>query len=132
MCLADICMTDIRHDQPEIVSFDTATPELSLSKPAPERLIEGSPEQRTSNFFSDSTGQFFAGTWESTPGKWRVKYAENEFCHIVRGEVHIEDHRGEGRTYKAGDSFVVPAGFSGTWHVRVPTLKLYVIFESAR
>jgi uncharacterized protein len=132
MCLADIVMTNVNlTDQPEIVNFATANGEITVSKPAADRLLEGSPEQRTRNFFSDATGQFFAGTWESSPGKWRVKYAENEFCHIVRGEVYIEDAHGRGRSYRAGDSFVIPAGFAGTWQVREPTLKLYVIFEPA-
>jgi uncharacterized cupin superfamily protein len=132
MCLADIVMTNVNlSDQPEIVDFATASGELTVSRPAADRLLEGSPEQKTRNFFSDASGQFFAGTWESSPGKWRVKYAENEFCHIVRGEVHIEDDQGRGRTYGPGDSFVIPAGFAGVWQVLQPTLKLYVIFESA-
>jgi uncharacterized protein len=132
MCLADIVMTDVNlNDQPEIVDFASASSELTVSKPAADRLLEGAPEQKTRNFFSDSTGQFFAGTWESSPGTWRVKYAENEFCHIVRGEVYIEDGQGNGRVYGQGDSFVIPAGFAGIWQVRLPTLKLYVIFEPA-
>ena len=132
MCLASIVMTDASvSDISGIVDFAVATPELTHSKPAPDRLLAGTPEQKTRNFFSDSTGQFFAGTWESTPGKWRVRYAESEFCHILRGQVHIEDERGNGRTFQTGDSFVVPAGFVGTWHVKVPTLKLYAIFEAA-
>ena len=132
MCLADIVMSDVsRSDRVAIVDFATASGELTVSKPAADRLLAGSPEQKTCNFFSDATGQFFAGTWESTPGKWRVRYGENEFCHIVRGEVYIEDDQGAGRSYKSGDSFVIPAGFVGTWTVRQPTLKLYVIFEPA-
>jgi uncharacterized cupin superfamily protein len=132
MCLASIVMTDASvSDISGIVDFAVATAELTQSKPAPDRLLAGAPEQKTRNFFSDPTGQFFAGTWESTPGKWRVRYAESEFCHILRGQVHIEDERGNGRTFQTGDSFVVPAGFIGTWHVKVPTLKLYAIFEAA-
>jgi uncharacterized protein len=131
MCLADILMSQSLLEHPTIVSFASATPEVSTSSPAPERLLEGRPSHTTRNFFSDPTGQFFAGVWESTPGKWRVKYTETEFCHITRGSVYIEDEQGRAVTFRAGDSFVVPAGFSGTWHVREPTSKLYVIFESA-
>jgi uncharacterized cupin superfamily protein len=132
MCLASIVMTDARFNPPSgIVDFAIAAPEVTGSQQPADRLLEGSPTQITRNFFSDPTGQMFAGIWESTPGKWRVRYTENEFCHITRGAVHIEDVQGLGRTFRAGDSFVVPAGFEGTWHVLEPMAKLYVIFEPA-
>jgi len=132
MCLASIVMTDTDlSNPPGIVDFSSATPELTLSKPPPDRVLAGSPEQKTRNYFSDATSQFFAGTWESSPGRWRVRYTETEFCHITRGCVYIEDEAGRGKTFRAGDSFVVPAGFVGTWYVKELTSKLYVIFESA-
>jgi uncharacterized cupin superfamily protein len=131
VCLADIVMSDTAVERPFIVSFANTVPETSISKPAPDRLIAGSPEHTARNFFSDPTGQFFAGTWESTPGKWRVRYTEAEFCHITRGSLVIEDDHGQSINFQTGDSFVVPAGFTGTWTVREPTTKLYVIFESA-
>lgn len=133
MCLASIVMTEssFTADVPAIVDFAVAAPETTVSRPAADRLLAGSPEQATRNFFSDTTGQFFAGVWESSVGKWRVRFTENEFCHITRGVVHIEDERGHGRTFKTGDSFVVPAGFVGIWHVKEPMAKLYVSFEAA-
>ena len=88
-------------------------------------------EHTTRNYFSDSGGRFFAGVWESTPGRWRVRYTENEFCHITRGRIRIADASGQQWTFKAGDSFVIPAGFAGTWEVLEPTAKLYVIYEPA-
>ncbi len=94
MCLASIVMTDAELNAMSIVDFASATAEMTVSKPAADRLLAGSPEQIARNFFSDPTGQFFAGIWESTPGKWRVRYTEAEFCHITRGLVEIEDDRG--------------------------------------
>ena len=131
MCLADIVMSHSLLEQPAIVSFGASTPEVSTSSHAPERVLEGAPMQTARNFFTDATGQFFAGVWESTPGKWRVRYTETEFCHITKGLVYIEDEQGRSLSFRAGDSFVVPAGFVGTWDVREPTSKLYVIFETA-
>lgn len=129
MCLCSIAMT--ATDEPLIVDFASATPETSVSRPPPDRLLSGAPEHTARNYFSDATGQFFAGIWESTPGKWRVRYTENEFCHITRGSVRIDDGRGHQWAFKSGDSFVIPAGFAGTWQVLEPTAKLYVIFEAA-
>jgi uncharacterized protein len=127
MCLASIVMTETIA--PRIVDFAKQKPETTTSKPPPDRLLEGDPEQIARNYFSDATGRFFAGVWESTPGRWRVQYTENEFCHLTRGRIRIEDGRGNHWSFAAGDSFVIPAGFSGAWHVLEPTAKLYVIYE---
>jgi uncharacterized protein len=115
-----------------IVDFDSAVPERGTSQPAPERLIAGSPVQTVSNFFSDTSGQFHCGVWESSPGRWRVKYTENEFCHVTQGRVQIADAYGRSKIFGPGASFVVPAGFEGEWHVLEPMKKLYVIFERAQ
>jgi uncharacterized protein len=117
--------------RPVLVDFKTATPEISASSPAPERLLAGDPQHSVRNYFSDATGQFFAGIWHSSPGTWRVRYSENEFCHLTRGRVRIEDEQGRAWTFQSGDTFVIPAGFAGTWQVLEPTSKLYVIFEPA-
>ena len=116
---------------PQIVNFGSSQAETSVSRPPPDRVLGGDPQHTARNFFSDSTGQLFAGVWESTPGRWRVRYTENEFCHITSGEVRIESSSGESWRFKAGDSFVIPAGFSGIWDVSQPLRKLYVIFEAA-
>ena len=129
MCLASIEMTEVESSA--IVDFATGAAETTHSKPPVERLLAGNPEQVARNYFSDSGGRFFAGVWESTPGRWRVRYTENEFCHLTRGRIRIEDSAGRQWTFKAGDSFVIPAGFAGTWEVIEPTAKLYVIYEPA-
>ena len=129
MCLASIVMTEA--SAPHVVDFATAAPETSISKPPPERLLAGNPQHVAHNFFSDRSGRFFAGVWESTPGRWRIRYTENEFCHLTRGRVKIEDAHGNVRMFSAGDSFVIPAGFVGTWEVIEPVAKLYVIYEPA-
>lgn len=115
----------------EIISFDQAI-EPDVAAPAGDRLLEGAPEHRVWNFFTDSTQQFFTGRWSSTRGKWRVSYTENEFCHITQGRVQITAGSGHSRTFVAGDSFVIPAGFEGTWEVLEDCEKLYAIFQPAR
>ena len=129
MCLASIVMSEASGAQ--IVDFRSSTPEITRSKPPQERLLAGSPEHTARNFFSDATGRIFAGVWESSPGRWRVTYSENEFCHITQGRVAIEDDQGRRWDFKAGDSFVIASGFSGTWHVTESLRKLYVIYEPA-
>jgi uncharacterized cupin superfamily protein len=130
VCLASIVMTEATS-QPRIISFAHSPAETTVSRPPADRVLSGNPQHTARNYFSDRTGQMFSGVWESTPGRWRVSYTENEFCHITDGEVTIEGADGDRWTFKPGDSFVIPAGFSGVWHVLKPLRKLYVIFEAA-
>lgn len=130
MCLASIVMTEAAAI-PQLITFDRSPAETTVSRPPADRVLDGAPEHTARNFFSDRTGQMFAGIWESTPGRWRVSYTENEFCHITSGQVSVESSDGRRWMFKPGDSFVIPAGFSGVWHVLEPLRKLYVIFEPA-
>jgi uncharacterized cupin superfamily protein len=114
----------------DIVSFDRL-PAAEEQAPDPGRVLAGAPRQKIWNLFSDSTGQFHAGKWSSTPGRWRVRYTENEFCYLLSGRVVLESDMGLRTEFAAGQAFVVPQGFSGIWDVQVPTEKLYVIFEAA-
>lgn len=41
----------------------------------------------------------------------------------------LRDAEGNAKTLRAGDRFVIPAGFSGTWEVLEPCRKIYVVFE---
>ncbi|HEX3844453.1 MAG TPA: cupin domain-containing protein [Steroidobacteraceae bacterium] len=97
--------------------------------PEADRILEGRPVHRAANAFTDASGQFFCGRWSSTPGKWRVRYTENELCVITAGRVTLESAAGESQSFAAGDAFVVPAGFEGTWTVHEDCTKLYAIFE---
>jgi len=101
------------------------------SVPAPDRLLAGNPRQRVWNYFSDPSGEFHAGRWSSTPGRWRVRYTENELCVLTSGRVVLESSDGKRHAFAAGDAFVIPAGFEGTWEVLEACVKIYAIFEPA-
>jgi uncharacterized cupin superfamily protein len=94
-----------------------------------EKLIVGNPRQRAWQQYSDLSGKFFAGAWQSEVGKWRVSYTEEEYCQILEGISVITDTSGNAITVRAGDRFVIPRGFVGTWEVIETTRKLYVIYE---
>jgi uncharacterized cupin superfamily protein len=120
-------MTD--NDRSQIVDFsvDVATED---SAPAADRLISGQPRQTIANFFTDSTQQFFAGRWTSSPGKWRIRYSESEFCCLTEGSIALENSSGQRWQFGPGSAFVVPAGFEGTWEVLETCTKFYAIFEA--
>jgi uncharacterized protein len=111
-----------------IVRLDGAI-EAEISEPPAERLIAGAPELQVRNYFTDRTQQFFAGRWSATRGKWQVRYTENELCVMTAGRVIIESAAGERISFGAGDAFLIPAGFTGTWEVVEDCSKIYAIFE---
>jgi uncharacterized protein len=113
---------------PKIVVLDRQLTGDSAN-PSPEKILAGIPRTRVSNQYSDASQQFFCGLWTSTTGKWRVRYTEHEFCVLIEGRVRIESITGEKHEMRAGDAFVVPAGFEGTWEVAEPSKKWYAMFE---
>ena len=113
---------------PKIVVIDRLQTGESAN-PSPENILAGIPRARVSNQYAEPTQQFFCGTWTSTAGKWRVRYTEHEFCVLIEGRVRIESVTGEKYELRAGDAFVVPAGFEGIWEVTEPCKKWYSIFE---
>lgn len=114
---------------PPLIPFDIKDLRPDKGAPPPERIVSGKPENRTWNLFSSPDGKFFSGIWESGPGAWRIHYTEHEFCHILEGVSVITPDGGAAMTVRAGDAFVIPAGFKGTWEVRERTCKHYAIYE---
>lgn len=97
--------------------------------PAPEKRIAGEPVQKLWHHYSNATEVFHTGVWQSDVGKWRVHYTEDEYCFILEGKNTLTNETGESFTVQAGDHFVIPAGFVGTWEVVEPTRKVYVAYE---
>ena len=116
-------------DHPKIVALDRYQTGESAN-PSPEKILSGIPRVRVSNQFIDPTQQFFCGFWSSTSGKWRVRYTEYELCVLIEGRVRLESSQGEKNDFRAGDAFLVPAGYEGTWEVAEPCKKWYAVFES--
>ena len=109
------------------VTREGCTPETD--RPDPSKVLAGDPVHTTWNL-EDSDG-LYCGLWQSTPGKWRIAYTEEEYCHMLEGCSVITNAQGQSFTVRAGDSFVVPRGFVGTWEVLETTTKRFVIHEPA-
>ena len=115
---------------PGIVSFRQHI-EPQPANPDASRLLSGNPQLTACNYYSDPSQQFFAGVWSATRGCWRIEYSEHEFCHLLEGRVVLKSTTGERWEFGVGDSFVVPAGFTGSWEVLEDCRKLYAIFEAS-
>jgi len=111
-----------------IINLKTATADIEESLPAKEKLISGNPVQSTENYYTGKNDTFFVGHWGSEPGKWKIDCTgDEEYCHLLKGRVCLTDGAGNSQTFKAGDEFIIPEGFKGTWETIESCKKLYVI-----
>lgn len=95
-----------------------------------EKLIDGNPKQTLWLRYTDPSEQFLVGVWQSEVGTWRIRYTEEEYCLMLAGISTITDEAGQATTVRAGDEFVIPRGFVGTWQVVEPSRKRFVIYEA--
>ncbi|BCS41937.1 cupin domain-containing protein [Pseudomonas amygdali] len=114
-----------------IVDFSEASTAAEHYRPAPEKVFKGDPAQTLYNHYNSPCGQMSAGGWNGEPGQWQVNYSEHEYCEIVQGVSVLRDEQGNAKTLRAGDRFVIPACFKGTWEVLETCRKIYVVFEAA-
>lgn len=120
----------MKKNLPKIVSFASPV-EAEHSAPDAAKVLAGRPVLTTRNYYADGPQQFFCGIWSSTEGKWRVNYSEHEFCSLLEGSVRLVSDDGSVAEFQAGGSFVIPAGFRGTWETLAACRKLYAIYVPA-
>lgn len=113
----------------EIIDFqrDSGERESRRLRDLPDRVLQGDPHHESTVLFADAAGELVAGTWTSTPGKWRAFTERDEFCHIVSGHVRLLGDDGTIRSFKTGDAFLIPNGFCGCWEVIETTTKNFVV-----
>lgn len=92
-------------------------------------VVSGEPMQAYEVLYTDPTGAFSTGIYQSTPGTWRIAYTEDEFCTLIEGTVRLTNDTGDIAEYTAPVSFVIPSGFKGTWESVGDIRKHFVIYE---
>lgn len=109
--------------QVQRVTRDGCKPQVE--RPDPAKVIAGDPVHTTWNL--EEAEGLYCGLWQSTPGKWRVSYSEWEYVHILEGHSILTGDDGTVTHLRAGDSWIIRPGFTGTWEAVETTLKDYVI-----
>jgi uncharacterized cupin superfamily protein len=90
--------------------------------------LEGNPSMKTWIENKTDDGKFLTGFWEAMPGTYHVTYKADELIHLFEGKMTLtEDGTGETKTYSAGDSFHIAAGFSGVWKTEEKIRKIFAI-----
>jgi uncharacterized protein len=112
-------------DFPKVVDFQGLATSTQVSGRSPERIVAGDPVQRAQTLFKSADGRFNSGIWTAEPGTWRVVFPESEFCHLLEGVIVVRGDDGSEATFKAGDAYLTPSGFTGTWKIVEAAKKRY-------
>jgi uncharacterized cupin superfamily protein len=122
----------------DVIDFAKNQVEVEHGTVAQEKIVAGVAGHavkeicmQTHNHYTDPTEQFFAGIWQSNVGAKSVSYTEEEeVCVILEGRVRLTDLAGNAKEFGAGSTFVLPAGFKGTWETLEAVKKIYVIWQA--
>ena len=91
-----------------------------------------SDRETTHAWYRDPSGAFESGFWaDPAPRSAAISCEEDELCVLLAGKVRITDADGESQVYEAGDAFVIPCGFQGTWETVEPVRKFYATHRPA-
>lgn len=115
----------------DIIDFGQQPLEVSRQRLAdlPDRVVEGDPRHETQLHFTSPDGAMIAGSWTSSPGKWRTFRDRDEYCHIIAGRCALISEDGQRWEFGPGQSFMIPNGFAGYWEILETTTKHFVIRE---
>lgn len=112
-----------------VIPFETTSP-ANVTRIDDPALVDAPYESKSWRCFSDGQGRAISGIWEAGPHLERCQCDFDEMCHILEGQVRLSDATGRSRTFGAGDSFVVSAGFSGTWENLSYVRKVFFILNA--
>jgi uncharacterized cupin superfamily protein len=101
---------------------------LTASAPPLESYDSVSPDWEEHEYRVElGSASVEAGYWTGSRGSVGFdSWPYNELCVILKGRVRVEAADGGVRDFGAGESFLIPQGFSGVWHTLEPTEKIFV------
>lgn len=110
---------------------DALHAELGPSTPKATALTPGLQESSITAW-SGSEGRVRVGLWEVERGSFRATRVDHhEIFYVLSGRATLQPDEGPAVEVEAGDLYVTPCGWSGTWTVTEPLRKLYVITDVA-
>jgi len=135
--LQDIHKVWFVHDHPEIeeTSYPIRAKISHYNSASPNNLeyngirvdaTHGSPATSSKSIYE--VGPTEVGYWTCTPGSFPyVKKSYTEGFHVLEGVFFLTNEDGSSQRCVAGDTIVLPHGWSGQWDVIEPVKKVWVI-----
>ena len=132
------------YEDPALVRTDDAATRLHAIRVDPSATLEPSspppvaihdsdpPVQHALDVFTDPTGQFAVGVWETTGyRRTLVPFDRWELMHIMDGEAELADDAGRSVRLTPGVSIIAPMGAPTTWQGSGSLRKVYCLFRPA-
>jgi uncharacterized cupin superfamily protein len=96
----------------------------------PEYVLKGTGENWLKVLHQ---GEVVVALYESKPALIDVKdpFPYDEFVVVLEGEVTLTAMDGEKKTYKTGENFLVPKGWTGTWRMPEHYREMIVVETKA-
>jgi uncharacterized cupin superfamily protein len=109
---AQAVVVPVRLDPEKIAGVDLPLEEKFIP---PESILEGNHRPRGEVLFRGE--QLIVEIYEDEAATFAVSepFAYDEFILIMSGKLILTDSGGQAHEYVAGDSLVVPKGFTGIW-----------------
>lgn len=90
---------------------------------------DGWSEAEYRHFDAPST-HTVVGYWTGEPGRVSFDaWPYTEVCSILAGKVGVEDQYGRRRDFTAGQGFIVPKGFKGSWITYEASKKIFIAID---
>ena len=114
----------------EVLSLNTKDlREMALeSIPAwPEEMVLSGTNQHWQKVLHE--GEFVVALYEAMPAVIDISepYPYDEYVRVLEGNVVLTSSEGERQSYEAGDAFLVPVGWTGTWEMPARFRELIII-----
>ena len=68
----------------KLIRFGSNPPAVETGKPG--NVVSGNPSTKLQNYYTDTSGQFFAGIWEASPANGRSVTAKRNFAPFWPGK----------------------------------------------
>lgn len=105
---------------------------LQTWDPIPREVIaSGDPVQRGHQYFATDNDRVTSGVWDcTTHALKRDAYEVDEFMIVLEGSISIEDKSGDTKTFRAGESFIIPKYTDCIWKQSEYARKYYFIHDN--
>jgi uncharacterized cupin superfamily protein len=123
-------MSTLVKAEVEVLSLNTKDlQEAALeSIPAwPEEMVLSGTNQHWQRVLHE--GEFVVALYEAMPAVIDISepYPYDEYVRVLEGSVVLTSSEGERQSYEAGDAFLVPVGWTGTWEMPARFRELIII-----
>jgi triosephosphate isomerase len=118
-------VSNVRSDKAIVKPYSSFAPHVLTSGGVRLDATHGTPITASDTYLDN--GYMSTGVWTCSPGSFPVKErSTTEAFHVLEGVAFLTNSDGSARRCTAGDTVVLPVGWSGSWDVIESVKKVWV------